>query len=276
MKNSNTRRGNTQPENAVVKQSVIAELVSPSSTYAVTQVPGKQQEWKTLKQVQGLCLFDKNREAGDPRLRASGMTPLFNTPLPRLTAVLSPQGGQKTARGFTIRPSSSRPCGRVGFTLIELLVVVLIIGILAAVALPQYNKAVNKSHGTEALNAIHALDEALHAYYLEHGTYEGANADTLNIQIPDLDFFEYVNTGATSSSASFQVGCRVSESSYEMALVLQPRGPRVYSYWEQGKFINSYCSGFSAYDTNCSKYFNCRMETSQVGTSTFTRCHILY
>ncbi len=57
-----------------------------------------------------------------------------------------------------------------GFTLIELLVVVLIIGILSAIALPQYTKAVEKSRASEALiNLKHAL-QARTLNYLENGS----------------------------------------------------------------------------------------------------------
>jgi len=78
-----------------------------------------------------------------------------------------------------------------GFTLIELLVVVLIIGILSAVALPQYTKAVEKSRAAEALQLLKNLEGALDVYLLENGypssrtDFVGANPNgSLAIDIP--------------------------------------------------------------------------------------------
>lgn len=58
-----------------------------------------------------------------------------------------------------------------GFTLIELLVVVLIIGILSAIALPQYTKAVEKSRASQALAVLKSFGQAYQAYYMANGEY---------------------------------------------------------------------------------------------------------
>ena len=64
-----------------------------------------------------------------------------------------------------------------GFTLIELLVVVLIIGILAAVALPQYTKAVEKSRAAEAMQLLGDLATAEQIHYMSANRFTQSLAD---------------------------------------------------------------------------------------------------
>ena len=68
------------------------------------------------------------------------------------------------------------------FTLVELLVVVLIIGILAAIAVPYYQEAVEKSIMQEAIINLKAIAKANDVFYLQNGRYALGN------EIDKLDF----------------------------------------------------------------------------------------
>ncbi|MGB2579378.1 prepilin-type N-terminal cleavage/methylation domain-containing protein [Elusimicrobium simillimum] len=56
-----------------------------------------------------------------------------------------------------------------GFTLIEMLVVVLIIGILAGIALPQYTKSVERARASEAVIAVAGMGRAMKIWAMEKG-----------------------------------------------------------------------------------------------------------
>ncbi|MBQ7908545.1 MAG: type II secretion system protein [Elusimicrobiaceae bacterium] len=88
-----------------------------------------------------------------------------------------------------------------GFTLIELLVVVLIIGILSAVALPQYTKAVNKARAAETWTLGKAFFDAQDIYLLETGKLTDQLED-LSIDIPN----EIKNWTVTTGGGQGDVG----------------------------------------------------------------------
>jgi prepilin-type N-terminal cleavage/methylation domain-containing protein len=58
-----------------------------------------------------------------------------------------------------------------GFTLVELMIVVIIVGILAAVAIPMYQGATERAKASEAVAALGTIRGAMRVYFAEHGTY---------------------------------------------------------------------------------------------------------
>ena len=76
---------------------------------------------------------------------------------------------------------------KLGFTLIELLVVVLIIGILAAIALPQYTKAVEKSRLSEAQQMLGDIATAESIYYMANNHYT-ESLEALDLSFPNATY----------------------------------------------------------------------------------------
>ena len=110
-----------------------------------------------------------------------------------------------------------------GFTLIELLVVVLIIGILAGVALPQYTKAVEKSRATEAITLLSNIAKAETVYALGTNSFTN-DLNALDIQMPNI------NAGDTSKSETKNFNIEVSLAGGALHLVATRKGTvNVYS-----------------------------------------------
>ena len=113
-----------------------------------------------------------------------------------------------------------------GFTLIELLVVVLIIGILAAVALPQYQKAVAKARfAAEVIPAVDAFKKGSDAFLLENGGYPSSYVnfeDYSTLEMPDLSkskFFEFDSAYCASHGCHFGLSHTDNDPIYQISVV---------------------------------------------------------
>ncbi len=92
-----------------------------------------------------------------------------------------------------------------GFTLIELLVVILIIGILAAIAIPSFLSQKDKAGDASAKSYVRNMQTAQETYFTDNNTYANSTADLTRIEQTLSDLGENTLATATGDGRSFAV-----------------------------------------------------------------------
>jgi len=92
-----------------------------------------------------------------------------------------------------------------GFTLVELAVVVVIIGVLAAFAVPRFLASVERSKAAEAFNYLASIHSSQERYHARQGTY-AADLASLDIELVDPEYFTVGTVAVPSGETDLQTG----------------------------------------------------------------------
>ena len=152
-----------------------------------------------------------------------------------------------------------------GFTLLELLVVVLIIGILASIALPQYRKAVWRSRNVHLKAAVQAIRVAQDAYILATGK-EAKNFDELDVDLP-LEK-PVLSPGGTDGICNIYVGgTDAVRRGTDFEVILHNNAGNIIGLWTSGPYQ---CSGF-VFSYNGGKRWECWESQTHVSNGNFCK-----
>jgi type IV pilus assembly protein PilA len=94
----------------------------------------------------------------------------------------------------------SKKKGSEGFTLIELLVVIIIVGVLAAIALPSFLNQIGKARGAEAKSSLGTINRSQQAFRLERNTF-ATDIANLDARVTGK-FYGYAVAGGALNSAN--------------------------------------------------------------------------
>lgn len=130
-----------------------------------------------------------------------------------------------------------------GFTLMELLVVVLIIGILAAVAVPKYQKAVEKSQFVSGFPLARALEQAQEMYWIANGTY-ALSFSQLDLNMP--------------------AGCKLCKAYGAESLCCGQNLMFQFNYGWRGVLVANFCPGKAQSENSADCYYTGSLATYSI------------